>query len=181
MASGTAIHRLLEELAFDGDVAAAWRAGADRLEALVRRSAPPDQHEPALARARELFERIGEGGLLERLAAIGEEHTVARELGIVGPPAGLTAPSGPSAVAARDPAAGFVSGAVDLVYLDGDALVVADYKTDRVEGEAELAEAAEGYRPQGAVYTATVAEALGLSGTPRFELWFLHAGRVVTL
>ena len=59
--------------------------------------------------------------------------------------------------------------------------MVADYKTDRVETDAELAERAEGYRGQGAVYVEAVQRALGLERPPRFELWFLHAGRVEVL
>jgi ATP-dependent exoDNAse (exonuclease V) beta subunit len=63
----------------------------------------------------------------------------------------------------RDPASG--------------ALVVADYKTDAVEGAA-LEERAQGYAAQGAVYTRAIAAALGLPEPPRFELWFLAAGVV---
>jgi ATP-dependent exoDNAse (exonuclease V) beta subunit len=59
-------------------------------------------------------------------------------------------------------------------------MVVADYKTDDVEGDDALAARAAAYAPQGAAYVRAVAEALGLPETPRFELWFLAAGRVVT-
>jgi ATP-dependent exoDNAse (exonuclease V) beta subunit len=58
-------------------------------------------------------------------------------------------------------------------------MVVADYKTDDVEGEEALAARAAAYAPQGAAYVRAVAEALGLQEAPRFELWFLAAGRVV--
>ena len=73
---------------------------------------------------------------------------------------------------------GFVAGTVDLLYRDpGDgALVVADYKTDEVEGAA-LEERASSYASQGRAYVRAVQEALGLATPPRLELWFLHAGR----
>ena len=56
--------------------------------------------------------------------------------------------------------------------------MVADYKTDRVAGEAELAEKAERYRTQGEGYVRAVQGALGLPAPPRFELWFLDASEI---
>jgi len=75
---------------------------------------------------------------------------------------------------------GFVAGAVDLLYRDpaSGALVVADYKTDAVERPAELADRAKAYAAQGAQYVRAVCEGLRLSEKPRFELWFLNAGRI---
>jgi ATP-dependent exoDNAse (exonuclease V) beta subunit len=57
---------------------------------------------------------------------------------------------------------------------------VIDYKTDRVDGD-ELARRAASYGSQGRAYTTALARALELPAPPRFELWFLRAGRVVTL
>ena len=76
---------------------------------------------------------------------------------------------------------GFVAGAIDLLYRDPatNEFVVVDYKTDRVEGEAALAERAARYAGQAASYRRAVQEALALAQPPRFELWFLHAGAVV--
>ena len=75
-------------------------------------------------------------------------------------------------------AVGYVSGTIDLLYRAADGgLVVADYKTDQVEGD-DLASRAAVYATQGAAYTRAVQEALGLPEPPRFELWFLGAGRV---
>jgi ATP-dependent exoDNAse (exonuclease V) beta subunit len=77
---------------------------------------------------------------------------------------------------------GFVAGAVDLLYRDPAVgqVVVADYKTDAVAG-ADLHRRAASYASQGAVYVRTVQQALALAAPPRFELWFVQSGEVVTL
>jgi ATP-dependent helicase/nuclease subunit A len=160
MAAGTLVHRALELLDLAGD------ADAER-ERVAAGLADPD---PAIeARARELLDRCAANGLLERLFGLAD-RVVARELPVLLPPG-----------AAADDPVGFVAGAVDLVHRDPqtDALVVVDYKTDLVESDAELEERAAGYRSQGAAYVRAVQEALALPEPPRFELWFLHAGRVV--
>ncbi|HMB55254.1 MAG TPA: PD-(D/E)XK nuclease family protein, partial [Thermoanaerobaculia bacterium] len=80
---------------------------------------------------------------------------------------------------------GYFSGAIDLLYRDPEegSLVVADFKTDQVEegGEADTAleRRAAAYAPQGRVYARAVAAGFGLADLPRFELWFLRAGRIV--
>jgi ATP-dependent exoDNAse (exonuclease V) beta subunit len=76
-----------------------------------------------------------------------------------------------------------ISGAVDLVYTDPSdrRLVVADYKTDAVEDDAEIAERVERYRPQLETYARALEEALALEKRPSTELWFLHSDRIVRL
>ena len=54
-----------------------------------------------------------------------------------------------------------VEGFIDLLYETPDGLVVVDYKTDVVPGEAELEEAMARYRLQGAAYALALQEALG--------------------
>ena len=78
---------------------------------------------------------------------------------------------------------GFVSGTIDLVYRDPNTgeLVIADYKTDEVAAETKLQEHAGAYAAQGAVYRRALREALGLSEEPRFELWFIHLGVVLSI
>jgi ATP-dependent helicase/nuclease subunit A len=85
--------------------------------------------------------------------------------------------------AAVDIATGFVAGAIDLVYRDTSTgeLVIADYKTDEIASEADLAEKVGNYRSQGAAYRRALQAALGLPEPPRFELWFLSVARVVSL
>jgi ATP-dependent exoDNAse (exonuclease V) beta subunit len=129
-----------------------------------------DAREAARKRAEQLLALALDNGILERLADL-KDHVVARELAVLLPP---TPEDG------ADAPVGFVSGAIDLVYRDADTneLVVADYKTDDVTEEAEIQARIETYRPQGAVYTQALRDSLGLKRTPRFELWFLRAGRV---
>ena len=58
--------------------------------------------------------------------------------------------------------------------------MVADYKTDDVTGAA-VAERARSYAEQGRIYVEALRRALGLARPPRFELWFLRAGRIETV
>jgi ATP-dependent exoDNAse (exonuclease V) beta subunit len=133
----------------------------------VRGVAEPAAREAALARGRELLERVAGGKLLARLRELGA-GALHRELPVLLPASEQDAP------------VGYISGVVDLVYRDPETgeIVVADYKTDRIEGETELREAARRYAPQGAVYQRALREGLRLDYTPRFELWFLHADRI---
>ena len=159
-AAGTAVHAVLEVSAF-GDAAAA-------LERAVASAASPGERAGVLARVRAIWERFTAGPLAPRLEALAP-HVVARELPVFVVPAGD----------GDDDPVGFVAGAIDLLYRDPETgeLVVADYKTDAVEGEA-LELRAQGYLAQGAVYTRALERALGLARAPRFELWFLQAGAV---
>jgi ATP-dependent exoDNAse (exonuclease V) beta subunit len=164
---GIAIHAVLEELDLAADAEVALRRARDRLPALVRGAAEPGIGEQALTRARELLERVAAGPLAARLRALGQA-ALHRELPVILP------------ADAVEGAAACITGVVDLVYREPETgrLVIADYKTDRVEGEAALRERARRYAPQGAVYQRALREGLGLDYTPRFELWFLHAGRI---
>ena len=67
-------------------------------------------------------------------------------------------------------------GTLDLLYREGEAIVVADYKTDKEEDEAVLRAR---YAGQLEVYARAVAQALRLPDLPRRELWLLRAGRIV--
>ena len=129
----------------------------------------PERRDEAVRRAEEVLARLVAGPLPARLAAIAP-HVLARELAVLLPPdVGATGP------------VGFVAGAIDLLYRDpaSGELVIADYKSDEVTGDDEVAARAASYAPQGAVYRRAVALALRPPRPPRFELWFLHAGIVV--
>jgi ATP-dependent helicase/nuclease subunit A len=169
MAAGGAVHRALESW----DLAAEPREELARQRALLPSylaallgDAQPDRAE---RRAAALLDRFAAGPLLPRLRAIGDE-VIARELPVLLPP-------GPG----ESSPVGYVAGAIDLLYRDvaTGALVIADFKTDDVHEEGSLAARAAAYAPQGAAYVRAVAEALGLAEPPRFELWFLAAGRVM--
>jgi ATP-dependent helicase/nuclease subunit A len=168
-AVGTAIHRLLETLDLGADLG---RQVEDRREALVSRTVAelgPDVAAAAAARLTGLLDGLVGGvclSTLERLAPA----VVARELDVV-------------ALPTTDDGTSVVSGAVDLVYTDptDGRLVVADYKTDAVEHDDEIADRVERYRTQLEVYAAAVRRALRLDEPPHAELWFLVADRVVRL
>jgi ATP-dependent exoDNAse (exonuclease V) beta subunit len=117
-----------------------------------------------------VLERLASGPLLARLEGIGPS-VVARELPVMLPPG-----DGPGAPV------GFVSGTIDLVYRDPatGALVIADYKTDEAMTDLEVAGRVAAYAPQGTTYRRALTEALHLDAEPRFELWFLHPGRIET-
>jgi ATP-dependent exoDNAse (exonuclease V) beta subunit len=159
---------VFENLDFEEEVG----AGRERADALLAialgEAAPPERFEEALTRARALLDRIGEGALFAKLRGLAPQ-IVARELPVLVPPTGDTGP------------AAYLSGMIDLVYRDPDSgqLVVADYKTDRVDDDAVLKQRTAAYALQGAVYQRAVQEAFGLPYTPRFELWYLAADRIV--
>jgi ATP-dependent helicase/nuclease subunit A len=158
LAAGTAVHAVLE--------GSDWSDAA--LERAVESAAPPGERAAVRGHARAVWGRFAAGPLAARLAALGP-HVVARELPVWTLPAG----------AGEGEPVGFVAGAIDLLYRDPESgrLVVADYKTDAVDG-ADLAAHAARYAGQGAAYVRAVAGALGLPEPPRFELWFLQAGIV---
>ena len=174
MAAGTAVHRALESWDL-GAVAAAERARqVERLPAYLSALSGIDEATRRVAgeRARGLLETFAAGPLVERLRAL-SPNVLARELPVLLPaPEDHGEESGP---------VGFISGAIDLLYRDLDTgrYAIVDYKTDDVRSEADLQARAAAYSPQGAHYARAVREALGLAEAPRFELWFLAAGRVV--
>ena len=181
--AGSAVHRVLEELdtaALAADPAAEIARRRARLDNRLRVESPgadPEVTEGALARVAAILDRLetgsGSDGLLDRLAAL-DGRIVARELAVLLPPgeAPGRGEAGP---------VGFVSGALDLLYRDPATgeLVVADYKTDRVESEDEITARVEAYAPQARLYATAVRQALDLPALPRAELWFLWPGRIV--
>jgi ATP-dependent exoDNAse (exonuclease V) beta subunit len=168
-AIGTALHRALELL---DPSQGAERALATMQETAEHALGCSTLAAAALAQARErsrqLVERFVAGELFRRLERIAP-HIVARELSVLLlPPAGESGPTG------------YVSGRIDLVYVDPETLepVIADYKTGRAEAEQGIQEAATRHAAQGAQYVRALRAALSLPRDPRFELWFLNAGRI---
>jgi len=172
MAAGTAVHAALEHVDFADDAETLAERGARAIASALALCEPADERTAAEQRARAIWERVCAGPLLARLRALAP-RILARELPV------LLAPS--ELPASDDAPVGFVSGAIDLLYEDESGeIVVADYKTDAVSGEAELREKTAHYAGQGAVYVTAVQRALGLEAKPKFELWFLQAGMYVT-
>lgn len=163
---GTAVHACLERLDLSHPLPEALKSAGGDLERELRWRLQGSELKEALRRGEELLRRLAVSPVGQRLAAVAGT-VVARELPI------LLAPAGD--------AVGFVAGSADLVFRDpaSGELVVADYKTDWLESEAEVMERAAIYARQGEVYVRGVMAALGLPRPPRFELWFLWPGRVV--
>jgi ATP-dependent helicase/nuclease subunit A len=168
LALGSAVHGALEILDPAGDPEGEIGRCRREIRGVLSLLLGPEDLPEALARADDLWARFARGPLLERLRAIGS-HVIARELPVLLPP-------GPGP---QEPV-GFVSGAIDLLYRDprSGAIVVADYKTDRVESLDEIRRRASSYAGQGRIYLRGIREALDLEEDFRFELWFLHAGHV---
>jgi ATP-dependent helicase/nuclease subunit A len=171
-AVGSAMHRALEELDLGAEPAAELaRQQAllpGRLQLLLGTG---PALEAALRQASGLLEAFARGPLGQRLRALAGQ-VLARELPLLLcdlPEGGLAATS--------------LAGSIDLLYLDPATreLVVADYKTERVDPGEDLAARARRHAVQGRAYQRAVAEAFGLAAPPRFELWFLAAGRVEAL
>ena len=171
MAAGGAVHRALEEWDLAADPRQELGRQRDRLPAYLASLVEGDELERSLPLAGSLLEAFTKSPLLDRFRRL-RDHILARELPVLLPPGdGDGVP------------VGVVSGAIDLLYRDpGDGrIVIADYKTDEVEKEDEIASRAAVYAPQGRTYARAVQEALELAEAPRFELWFLRAGRIVDL
>jgi ATP-dependent exoDNAse (exonuclease V) beta subunit len=166
-AVGTAIHRALEDLDLGADPAAEIARQREALRPTLCSLLSGEALERALSEAGTLLERFAEGPLFAKLRGLAE-RVIARELPVLVPP---QAGQGPVA---------YLSGAIDLVYRDPESgeLVVADYKTDRVEDRAALERRTQAYAAQGAVYQRALEQAFGLSYTPRFELWYLSRDEV---
>lgn len=166
-AAGVAVHGVLEALDLAGGLAKQLAAASSSLRATLEGLVAPRALDDAVERAEAILARVAAGPLLARLQEIAP-HVLARELPVLLPPG------------VSDGPVGFVSGALDLVYRDpaSGRVVIADYKTDDVAGEGEVRERVAAYALQGAVYRRALQEALGLAEAPRFELWFLHTGRI---
>ena len=167
MALGTAVHEMLETLDLDHDLAPQieeHRAG------IVSELGAGRDGDEAGRRADELLTRIAGGECLKRLESIVPD-VLSRELPVL---LWSEEDGAPGAV---------VSGIVDLVYRDPEdgRLVVADYKTDRIEDADALAERTRVYEPQVRIYARALQEALDLDHEPHTELWFLDADRVVRM
>ncbi len=167
---GSAVHRLLDRLDLERDLAPQIALLAELAQAEVATAVGPASTADAVARLDALLDAVAGGDCLQRLGQVASQ-VAARELPVLLRAAGE---DGPIAV---------VSGFVDLVYRDPDdgRLVVADYKTDQLEDETALNERVEIYDPQVRTYAAALQQALSLDHDPHVELWFLAADRIVRL
>jgi ATP-dependent exoDNAse (exonuclease V) beta subunit len=127
----------------------------------------PERLAEASSRLASVLSVIEGGGCLRRLSEIAD-RVVARELPLLLPPA------------PGDPVVGALAGSVDLVWVNGDGLVVVDFKTDEVASEEALAGRIAHHRPQLERYAAASSRP-SVASRPAMELWFLAADRIVRL
>lgn len=75
---------------------------------------------------------------------------------------------------------GFLAGRVDLVFRDGPAVVIVDFKTNMVQADAAESHAAEHYSQQARDYVDGVGQAVG-ADIDRVVLVYCRSGTEVTL
>jgi len=170
MAIGTAVHRFLEMADLGADLRAQVGESRDRMVAEVVRGLVEDRVPEAEKIIDDVLAGLISAPCLERLSMLAPA-VIARELPVFGWEENDDAPGT------------VVSGIVDLVYRDPDdgRLVVADYKTDALDGEAAIEERIRVYESQVGTYARILRDALGLEQPPHTELWFLSADRIVRL
>jgi ATP-dependent exoDNAse (exonuclease V) beta subunit len=169
-AVGTAVHGALEHIELGLDPREALAHCRERMAASLRALVEPDEQAAALADAEQVLASFWTGDLGARLRRL-EPHIVARELDFIGPPS----------LVEEARSIEFVTGAIDLVYLDptDGAFVVADFKTDSVFSAVDIEQRANSYRSQLLAYAAAIQRAFDLAYCPRAELWFLRADELV--
>ena len=168
MAVGSAIHEILEHLDLSADPKIALEAGLARARLQLEGAVSVERRAEIEGRCRSIVDGLLASRSLQRLRSLAG-CIMGREVPVLLPPGDAGA-------------VGFVAGQIDLVYRDPEngEVVVADYKTDRVD-EAEAPDRARVYAPQGEVYARALQEALELEKTPRVEFWFLRADRIETV
>ena len=159
---GTAIHKLLEDLAKgSSDLSdAALNAAICWVSGNVAPSAK------AWTRACALRDVLVDGALMHRLGLIevlGTEVPMLMTADLEGPTSAWT-------------------GSIDLIYRcpETHKIVVADYKTDHI-GSRDPSAVAAHHAAQGRVYTQAVKQALGLDVQPVFEVWLVEIDRRIAV
>ncbi|MCB9881842.1 MAG: UvrD-helicase domain-containing protein [Planctomycetes bacterium] len=170
-AVGTLVHEFLERL----DLTSSPAQLVERFRPLAEhgfQSLDPEERQRARAELIALVRTMERGTLLPRLLEL-RDHVIARELPFLLAGEPDTGPVG-----------GYV-GSIDLVYRDPatSALVLVDFKTDRLRDDDELRQRMNAYRRQASLYLHAIREGFpGASETPcRFEWWFLALDRVEPL
>jgi ATP-dependent exoDNAse (exonuclease V) beta subunit len=163
---GTEVHAVLETIDLERELAAQV---LDRIASVLEAVSFGDAAEVAASAAEILLRKIAAGESLSQLEDVAG-HVVARELPVMVWDDGDE--GAPGAV---------ISGLIDLVYRDPDdgRIVVADYKTDRVEDDDSIDEKTRVYEPQVRTYARALRDALSLDHEPHTELWFLAADRII--
>ena len=164
---GTAIHLVMEHLDFDGDGSAdAVRAQIDALR--ERRLLTGEQAEAADAQAIARFLQSGVAARIRQSGRVEREYRFS-----------LLAPASDydARAAAEDEI--LLQGVVDCFFEEDGALVVLDFKTDRITRE-ETAERAAYYAPQLEAYAAALERIMGMRVREKL-LYFFATGETVAL
>ena len=169
MARGRALHRAFELAPLAATAPDRWRS-----EVFAARAAPPDA--AAQLQLERDLERLLASDLWRRRLEL-EPAVLARELPLL-----LASPTAPEVGVTEPPLDGWI-GTLDLLYRDpaSGELVVADFKSDRVDDAAAEAAKVATYGPQLRLYGAAVAAAFAAARPPRLELWLLARDRIVEL
>ena len=165
---GTAMHAALQFLDFSAPAdPAAVRAAVTDMEA--RRLLTPEQARAVDAAA---LARFLQSPLCARIRAAGKAVEREYRFSLLQSAAAFV----PGAAAGDQI---LLQGVADCFFEEDGALVVVDFKTDRVAPDA-LAERAEHYRAQLEAYSLALAQIFGKPVKEK-ALYFLHAGKAVTL
>lgn len=169
-AVGTVVHRMLEKVDLEGDIEGQLDGMSEEARAELDGLLDEGAAAEAGSRLAEILDRLADGRCQHVLSSVAST-ILGREIAIVAPPQEDRGPTGA------------ITGFVDLVYRDPDdgRVVVADYKTDAVEGEDAVAERVRIHEPQVRAYARALHDALNLDYEPYVELWFLAADRIVRL
>lgn len=156
---GQICHKILEEWDFSiptKSISGELSKKLDRAARLFELIPNSRQHTEALAQARTILEKFLGSKEYQRLASV---KIIGREVPFC------------YAVGEQSDGPQLVRGVIDLLYEDQGKVIVADYKTNKLEkgGTAALVEL---YRPQGVAYQKGIIQSLGQK--PEFELIFLR-------
>ncbi|MCD6498076.1 MAG: UvrD-helicase domain-containing protein [Deltaproteobacteria bacterium] len=184
MAVGTLIHDALEHWDLKRTLDEEVARQLERMERLTGStpSLSEAQRTACLQDATHILRHLGKPSpLMERLVGLAG-HIIGREFPVLGP-VDLAHPW--SEAPTHLGPISHVTGAIDLFYEDpadptGNTWVVADYKTDRIEGASDLNRHIKAYRPQIEFYAQCVAQAHPERHV-RMELWFVTQDRIVDL
>ena len=154
---GTVCHRILEEWDFSGETGLPKKLDRE-IERSIKAIVVEGGADPGLARE---VKKILSGFFKSAVySEIRDAEIMGREIPFTIPWKG-----------------NIMEGVIDLVYRKNGEVVVADYKTDRVE-ESKLKKHAQQYKIQRDVYLEAVKKGLGIKDA-KFELIFLRLGKAI--
>jgi ATP-dependent helicase/nuclease subunit A len=178
---GIAAHRALELLDLSLPVCEALALQVEQVERWIDADLrSTTQAEPlkkqATEQARQLLTDVSRSAIARALETI-RPHIIARELPLL---LKADALADVEQIPEHSQPTDALVGSLDMLYRDSkdESIVIVDYKTDRVSSRAAIRKAKDHYAAQAGVYRRAVQLSLGLPMVPRYELWFLRAGKI---